>query len=406
MHNDNNIEHNGNNPDDSEIVLSAEQVTKIYGLNRPAAEKLMKKGSNKDEVYKKTGATVALWDVNFEVRKGEIFVIMGLSGSGKSTIIRCFNRLLAPTSGHVAFRGRNIEDMDKKELLELRRSKISMVFQNFGLFTHRSVINNVAYGLEVRNTPRAEREEAAMRLIDMVGLSGWENKPISSLSGGMKQRVGIARALTNDPEVLLMDEPFSALDPLVRRDMQFELLSIQRKLGKTILFITHDVDEAFKLGDRVAIMRDGEIIQLDTPDKISTEPTDDYVKDFVRGADRTQILTAGRVMRHPGCLIREKTDPSSAIMQMKCAQGNSAFVVDSRMRLIGVLSIELAMRARQDGKTILEMVERNVPTASEDVLLSDLLHLSAESYYPIAIIDDSGILKGVVSKSDVIASLI
>lgn len=397
---------NGGNCASGDVVLSAQCVTKIYGLNRLAAEKLMKSGSNKDEVYKKTGATVALWDVNFEVRQGEIFVIMGLSGSGKSTVIRCFNRLLTPTSGHVCYRGRNIEEMDKKELRELRRSKISMVFQNFGLFTHRTVLNNVAYGLEVRNTPKAEREEAASRLIDMVGLGGWENKPISSLSGGMKQRVGIARALTNDPEVLLMDEPFSALDPLVRRDMQFELLSIQRKLEKTILFITHDVDEAFKLGDRVAIMRDGKVVQIDSPDKISTEPADDYVRDFVRGADRTQILTAGMVMRNPECLLREKTDPSSAIMQMKGVRGNLAFVVDGRMRLAGVLSVEHAVKARQEGRAITDVLERDVPTAAADTLLSELLQLSAESHHPIAIVDDAGALKGVVSKSDVIASLI
>lgn len=389
-----------------EIILSAEQVTKIYGLNKPAAEKLMRQGGNKDEVYKKTGTTVALWDVSFQVRKGEIFVIMGLSGSGKSTVIRCFNRLLAPTSGHVRYRGRSIAEMENKELLELRRNKISMVFQHFGLFTHRTVLNNVAYGLEVRNVPKTERDEKAMALIDMVGLSGWEHKQIASLSGGMKQRVGIARALANDPEVLLMDEPFSALDPLVRRDMQFELLSIQRKLGKTILFITHDVDEAFKLGDRVAIMRDAEIIQIDTPDKISTEPADDYVRDFVRGADRTNVLTARHVMRNPSCLIRESVDPSTAILEMKYAQWNNAFVVDGRMRLIGVLTVDQAMAAKQSGRPILEMLDRDVPTATADTLLGDILPVSAQSNYPIAVVDDAGALKGVVGKSDVIASLI
>lgn len=397
----------GNNHNGAgEVILLAEHVSKIYGLNRPAAEKLMKKGSDKNEVYKKTGATVALWDVNLEVHKGEIFVIMGLSGSGKSTIIRCFNRLVTPTSGRISYCGADIGDMDSKELLELRRNKISMVFQHFGLFTHRSVLNNVAYGLEIRNMAKSEREEAAMHIIEMVGLSGWENKPISSLSGGMKQRVGIARALTNDPDVLLMDEPFSALDPLVRRDMQFELLSIQRKLEKTILFITHDVDEAFKLGDRVAIMMDGKIIQIDTPDKISTEPANDYVKAFVRGADKTQILTVRHVMRNPVCLIKERMDPSTAINEMQCTQWNSAFVVDNRMCLIGILGIDGAMQAKQSGSLIADMIDHNVPRTTEDTFLCDILSLSAESNYPIAVVDDDGVLKGVVSKSDVIASLI
>lgn len=389
-----------------EIILAAEHVSKIYGLNRPAAENQMKKGSDKNEVYQKTGATVALWDVNFQVHKGEIFVIIGLSGSGKSTIIRCFNRLLTPTSGNISYRGRDLGEMDNKELLELRRNKVSMVFQNFGLFTHRSVLNNVAYGLEVRNMPKSEREDMAMRQIEMVGLSGLENKPISSLSGGMKQRVGIARALACDPEVLLMDEPFSALDPLVRRDMQFELLSIQRKVEKTILFITHDVDEAFKLGDRVAIMMNGKIVQIGTPDKISREPVNDYVRDFVRGADKTQILTVRHVMRSPTCLIRGQVDPASAINEMQCTQWNSAFVVDNRMRLVGVLGIDYAMQAKQSGKPIAEVVDRDVPTTTEDTLLCDILPLSARSNYPIAVIDGERTLKGIVSKSDIIASLL
>lgn len=398
---------NGNNcENNNEVVLSAEHVTKIYGVGKSNVEKIMKKGGSKDEVYKKTGATVALWDVSFEVRRDEIFTIMGLSGSGKSTILRCFNNLLTPTSGRVSYRDRNIAEMSKKELLELRRNKISMVFQHFGLFTHRTVLNNVAYGLEVRNMAKADRTEAAMKLIDMVGLSGWEDKPISSLSGGMKQRVGIARALANDPEVLLMDEPFSALDPLVRRDMQFELLSIQRKLQKTILFITHDVDEAFKLGDRVAIMRDGKIIQIGTPDLISTEPADDYVRAFVQGADKTQILTARHVMRNPVCLVKDRTDPATAILEMKGAQSGSAFVVDNRMRLVGVLGIEYAMKAKQEHLPISEVMLRDVVTAEEDTLLNDILPLSAQTNYPIAVLDSAGVLKGAMTKSDVIAALI
>lgn len=409
--NNNNTAQNGalesnNSCDSGEVILSADGVTKIYGMNKGAAEKMMRSGSNKEEVYKKTGATVALWDVNFQVHHGELFTIMGLSGSGKSTILRCFNRLLAPTSGRVSYRDRDIGEMGNKELLELRRNKISMVFQHFGLFTHRTVINNVAYGLEVRNMPKAERTEKAMRLIEMVGLNGWEDKPISSLSGGMKQRVGIARALANDPDVLLMDEPFSALDPLVRRDMQFELLSIQRKLEKTVLFITHDVDEAFKLGDKVAIMRDGKIIQMGTPYDISTDPADDYVKDFVQGADRKQILTARHVMRNPPCIMQHKAALATAMTEMSRAHSTSVFVVDNRMRLTGIVSAEGAIRARTMGLPVSEVIERDIISTTEDTLLSDILPLSAQSNYPIAVLDSTGVLKGVVTKSDVITSLI
>ena len=272
-------------------IIRVEHVSKLYGLNKSEATKMMASGSNKDEVYKKTGCTVALWDVNLEIPRGKIFVIIGLSGSGKSTLVRCFNRLNRPTMGKVFFDGRDLSELDKKELLEFRRSKISMVFQSFGLMSHRDVLGNVAYGLEVRGMARAEREQKAMEVISMVGLEGWEHQSCAQLSGGMRQRVGIARALANDPEVLLMDEPFSALDPLVRRDMQFELLQIQRKLQKTVVFITHDMDEAFKLGDTVAIMRDGKVVK-DTP--ASETSVDEITKCMV---GRSVDLSAVREIR-------------------------------------------------------------------------------------------------------------
>src|SRR5699024_513864 len=232
----------------------------------------------------------ALWDATFDVKEGEIFVVIGLSGSGKSTLVRCFNRLNKPTRGQVLFQGKDIGKYDKKELNDYRRNKISMVFQQFGLMSHRDVIGNVEYGLEVKGISKEERHKIAKEMIDMVGLEGQDEEPISNLSGGMKQRVGLARALANDPEILLMDEPFSALDPLVRKDMHFELLTIQEKLNKTIVFITHDINEAFKLGDRVAIMRDGEVIQIATPEEMSENPADDYVKQFIDSADVTQVV--------------------------------------------------------------------------------------------------------------------
>lgn len=298
-----------------DYIAEARNVTKIYGKNKAEAAKMMSEGSDKDEVYRKTGAAVALWDVSFKVKRKEIFVIIGLSGSGKSTVIRCFNQLLKPTSGTILFEGLNIEKLSGKELLDLRRKKISMVFQNFGLLTHRSVTDNVAYGLEVRGVPKRERIEKTEKFIKMVGLEGWGDKPISSLSGGMKQRVGIARALVNSPDMLLMDEPFSALDPLVRREMQFELLSIQRKLEKTIIFITHDINEAFKLGDRVAIMHNGRIVQSGTPEEMSSNPADDYVREFIEGADMSMVLRVKHVMFKPSCIVRQNVSPASAIMR-------------------------------------------------------------------------------------------
>ena len=389
-----------------EIILEARNLSVIYGSPKREAVRMMEEGSDKAGVYSKTGATVALWEVNFQVKRGELFVIIGLSGSGKSTLVRCFNQLLRPTSGHVLFDGREIDSMKKKELLEFRRDKVSMVFQHFGLFTHRSVMDNVAYGLEVRGIPPEERRAKALNFIRMVGLDGWEDKAISSLSGGMKQRVGIARALANDPEVLLMDEPFSALDPIVRREIQFEFLQIQRKLNKTVLFITHDIDEAFKLGDTVAIMRDGRVIQVDTPEEMSANPADDYVRSFIEGADRSQVLTAKNIMTVPTCLIRARNDPAGAIREMSHGNLSSAYVVDDRMRLVGVIPMDAALKCLRDKTPLSEAVEREPVTTTEDTLLSDIIPLAAGTRYPIAVVDPDGVLKGIASRAAVLSSLV
>ncbi|MCD7953652.1 MAG: betaine/proline/choline family ABC transporter ATP-binding protein [Synergistaceae bacterium] len=389
-----------------EIILEARNLSVIYGSPKREAVRMMEECSDKAGVYSKTGATVALWNVNFQVKRGELFVIIGLSGSGKSTLVRCFNQLLRPTSGHVLFEGREIDSMKKKELLEFRRDKVSMVFQHFGLFTHRSVMDNVAYGLEVRGIPPEERHAKALEFIRMVGLDGLEGKAISSLSGGMKQRVGIARALANDPEVLLMDEPFSALDPIVRREIQFEFLQIQRKLNKTVLFITHDIDEAFKLGDTVAIMRDGRIIQVDTPEEMSANPADDYVRSFIDGADRSQVLTAKNIMTVPTCLIRVRNDPAGAIRDMSHGNLSSAYVVDDRMRLVGVIPMDAALKCLRDKAPLSEAVEREPVTTTEDTLLSDIIPLAAGTRYPIAVVDPDGVLKGIVSRAAVLSSLV
>ena len=389
-----------------DIIIPSEHVSKLYGLNNAEATKMMAAGSNKGEVYKKTGCTVALWDVNLEIPRGKIFVIIGLSGSGKSTIVRCFNRLNQPTMGKVLFEDRDLAGLDKKELLEFRRSKISMVFQSFGLMSHRDVLGNVAYGLEVRGMARAEREQKAMEVISMVGLEGWEHQSCAQLSGGMRQRVGIARALANDPEVLLMDEPFSALDPLVRRDMQFELLQIQRKLQKTVVFITHDMDEAFKLGDMVAIMRDGKVVQVDTPEGMSAHPADDYVRDFTGSADKSKVFSARNIMITPTSIARLTDGPEHAIHEMRKNALSTVYVVDDRLRLVGILTIREAVRAHQEGLTIEQVMEKDIPTTTPDAMVSDIMPMAAETIYPIAVVDEDGQLKGIVTKASVLSSLI
>ena len=389
-----------------DTIIRVEHVSKLYGLNKAEAAKLMEAGATKDEVYKKTGVTVALWDVDLEIPRGKIFVIIGLSGSGKSTMVRCFNQLNRPTSGKVYFEGRDLAEMNKKELLAFRRNKISMVFQSFGLMSHRDVLSNVAYGLEVKGVPREEREARAAEVLAMVGLSGWEHQSCAQLSGGMRQRVGIARALANDPEVLLMDEPFSALDPLVRRDMQFELLQIQGKLQKTVIFITHDIDEAFKLGDQVAIMRDGQIVQVDTPQDMSARPADDYVRAFIGSADKSKVLTVRNIMITPTSLTKLTDGPAQAIEQMRKNALSTVYVVDERLRLSGILTIQEAIRAQKEGLAIRDVIQSQVPTTSLDALLADVMPLAAEAAYPLAAVDEDGQLKGIVTKASVLASLI
>lgn len=389
----------------NENLFSVQNLYKLYGVEKNKAIKLKGSGVDKNTIYKKTGATIALWDVSLDIKKGEIFVIIGLSGSGKSTLARCFNMLNKPSQGKVLFKGKNISKFNKKELIEYRRNNISMVFQNFGLMSHRNVIGNVEYGLEVKGISKEERHNKAMELISMVGLEGYENEPITSLSGGMKQRVGIARALANNPEVLIMDEPFSALDPLVRRDMQFELLTIQRKLDKTIIFITHDINEAFKLGDRVAIMKDGELIQVDTPEEMSSNPANEYVKQFIDSADKTQVISVKNVMTTPNSIVRLKDTPAYAIKVMRSNKVSSAYVVKEKMQLQGIITIDDAIRANKENITISDVLIRDIQVTTPDTLLTDIITMAAETKYPLGVIDDDGSLKGIVSKADVLASI-
>ena len=390
---------------ENDYILQVNHLTKLYGAsNKAEAAKLMKEGKTKDEVFKETGVTVALWDVSFKVKRGEVFVIIGLSGSGKSTVVRMLNMLNKPTSGQVMYEDSEIDTFSKKDLNEYGREKISMVFQSFGLMSHRDVLGNVVYGLEVKGVPRVERERKAMEMIEMVGLKGHEHTLIGNLSGGMRQRVGIARALANDPEVLLMDEPFSALDPLVRKDMQFELLSLQRKLEKTVVFITHDINEAFKLGDTVAIMRDGRLIQVGTPEEMSANPADDYVRQFINSADMTKVLCAKNVMITP-CVVRETDSPEYALREMKNNGVSTAYVVGCHMKFLGIVNVESAIRARKEEKSLKEVYVTDVETSTRDTVISDILPIAAEAKYPIAVLEEDGSLVGIVSKASVLSSL-
>lgn len=387
-------------------VLAVKNLYKIYGKNAEEAIKLKRDGIDKNIIYKKTNTTIALFDVSLEIKKGEIFVIIGMSGSGKSTLVRCFNLLNKPTKGEIFFNGKDISKLSEQELLSYRRDKISMVFQNFGLMSHRNVLENVEYGLEIKGMPKEERRKKSMEMISMVGLDGYENEAINSLSGGMKQRVGLARALANDPEVLLMDEPFSALDPLVKKNMQFELLQIHKKLGKTIVFITHDIDEAFKLGERVAIMKDGELIQVDTPEEMSTNPANEYVKQFIDSADKTQVISVKNVMSIPSSIIKCSDSSHIAMKTMRNNKVSSAYVVDDMMKFKGIATIDGVLRAERNNLKISDILITDVKTTYEDVLLNDIIDMAATTPFPIAVIDrhDSSLM-GIVSKADVLSSI-
>lgn len=386
-------------------LIEVKHLSKLYGPDHKAAVKLRQEGDTKAEVLEKTGVTIALWDNNLDIKEGEIFVIIGLSGSGKSTLVRCFNLLNVPTKGEITFRGRDINKLSKKEAIEFKRENIAMVFQHFGLMSHRDVLGNVEYGLEVKGMDKTEREKIAIKMIEMVGLKGNEHKKIDKLSGGMKQRVGLARALANDPDVLLMDEPFSALDPLVRNDMQFELLNIQKRLGTTIIFITHDIDEAFKLGDRVAIMKDGEIIQIATPEEMATNPADEYVERFIETATKKNVISVGNIMIKPSSVVRLKDSPKFAIATMRSNKISSAYVVNTQMKLAGVVTIEQAVEAEKHDKKISEVMYRDILTTTPNTMVNDVISTAQKARYPIAVVEDDGTFVGIVTKADVLGTI-
>jgi glycine betaine/proline transport system ATP-binding protein len=391
---------------DSGPIIEVEGLYKVFGSRVADALERLAKGATKEEILERTGCVVAIDNVSFRVRRGEVFVIMGLSGSGKSTVIRCLNRLIEPTSGSIRVSGRNLLSLGRNELLEVRRSLMSMVFQNFGLLPHRTVLRNVEYGLEVSGMDEGPRREKARQALELVGLKGYEASRPHELSGGMQQRVGLARALANDPEVLLMDEAFSALDPLIRAQMQDELLDLQHEMHKTIVFITHDLDEALKIGDRIAILGNGgKLIQIGTPESILTEPADDYVRAFVQNVDRTKVITAGAIMRKAHPINTSKDGPSVAVRRMERDGHSTIFVTDGGQRLLGLVHIDDVVKIRHERSVDTVVRREEIYTTTESTPIADLLGAAIATRYPLAVVDEAGRLKGVVDRASILAEV-
>ncbi|MGI5233588.1 quaternary amine ABC transporter ATP-binding protein [Actinoallomurus sp. CA-142502] len=385
--------------------LRVRGVSKVFGRKSAEALRKISQGAEPGEV-RRLGATVAVADVSFEVGDGEIFVVMGLSGSGKSTLIRMLNGILEPSAGSIEIDGVDVAKMSGKELRELRQQKISMVFQHFALFPHRTVLENAAYGLEVRNVPRQERLAKAEEFLNTVGLEGWGDRYPDQLSGGMQQRVGLARALAAETDILLMDEAFSALDPLIRREMQDLLLDLQGRLNKTIVFITHDLNEAMRLGDRIAMLRDGQVMQIGTAEEILTDPANDYVAQFVADVDRTRVLTARSVMENPVAVVDANGGPRAAVRVMRETQSSAAFVLTRERRLVGAVHAESAAKAVREGRADLEgLVDEDVQPVEPDTPVADLFTRSAESPFPVPVADGDGKLLGVIPRVTLLAAL-
>ncbi len=387
--------------------IVVEDLYKIFGPHPETALKMLEEGRTKEEIMEKTRHGVGVANASFSVEQGEILVVMGLSGSGKSTLVRCINRLIEPTSGRVLVNGEDVTLLSKKELRHFRQKHFGMVFQNFALFPHRTVLRNVEYGLEVQGVASATRRETSMKALEQVGLRGWEDSMPDQLSGGMQQRVGLARALALDADVMLMDEAFSALDPLIRRDMQDELLDLQEKVQKTIVFISHDLDEAIKLGDRIVLMKDGWIVQQGTAEEILTNPANDYVAKFVEDVDMTKVITAETVMKKAETMAYLKTDgPKAALRKMQKA-GISSIFVREHGRVVGIVTAKACRRAADRGeKTLGAVLDRGIYKVRPDVPANTLFaFLGQEGSHPIAVVNEDDHLLGVVVAGSLLSKL-
>lgn len=387
--------------------LEVRNVYKVFGSSPKSVMPMLKKDGDKDVILKKHKHVVGVNNVSFSVEEGEIFVVMGLSGSGKSTLVRCMNRLIKPTDGSIFIDDEDITKASSNRLREIRRKKIAMVFQEFGLLPHKTVLENIAFGLEIQKISPDLRKEKALEMLGLVGLDGYADYQTKELSGGMQQRVGLARALATGADILLMDEAFSALDPLIRKDMQDQLLSLQQKMQKTIIFITHDLDEALKMGDRIAIMKDGVIVQIDQAEEILEHPADDYIREFTNDVNRAKIITASTIMRNPEAITLEKAGTRTAARRMKELGISSLFVVDRFGVLLGIITIEQVSDQIKERKDDLKsIINKDVETVDEDLSIDEIIPLVLDSKYPVAVIDsDSNKLKGIIVRSTVLAGI-
>lgn len=388
-----------------DTILEVKHLSKIFGKRQKAALEMVKAGKSKSEIFKKTGATVGVYDASFEVKEGEIFVIMGLSGSGKSTLVRMLNRLIEPSTGSILLGGKDISTMSAEQLREVRRHDINMVFQSFALFPHKTILENTEFGLELRGVPKEKRQELAERALDNSGLLDFKDQYPDQLSGGMQQRVGLARALANSPKILLMDEAFSALDPLIRREMQDELLDLQDSMKQIIIFISHDLNEALRIGDRIALMKDGQIMQIGTGEEILTNPANDFVREFVEDVDRSKVLTAQNIMIKPLTTTIELDGPQVALNRMHNEEVSMLMATNRRRQLVGSLTADAAIEARKKGLPLSEVIDRDVRTVSKDTVITDIMPLIYDSSAPIAVTDDDNRLLGVVIRGRVIEAL-
>lgn len=383
--------------------IAVKSVWKVFGRNPERVLSPEHNYKDRDTVQSELGNLVGLREVSFEVNEGETFMIMGLSGSGKSTMVRCLLRLIEPTSGQIIIDGSDITQMSDKELVEFRRRKIAMVFQHYGLMPHRNVIDNASWGLEIQGMGKEERYERTRKTLELVGLGGWENSYPRQLSGGMQQRVGLARALVVDTDILLMDEPFSGLDPLIRRQMQDELLNLQSELHKTIIFITHDLNEALKLGDHICILKGGEVSQIGTPEDIVLRPEDEYVGEFTQDVRLESVLTAGKVMVEPKATVMGHQGPRAALHTIGSSDGDAAWVVDRREHYLGILSISGAERALRAGvhrfDQAWEFVDQEYAPVFAGTTFEELIPRAMGSDYPIPVVDENNLLLGEVHRS-------
>jgi len=399
-------------PAEENACIQVLGLYKIYGpRNKQSLQKaqsLAEDEVSQEEILKRTGCMAAVQGVTFDVRHRETFVIMGLSGCGKSTVLRCLNRLIEPTAGEVQIDGRNILALSPDDLREMRRQKLAMVFQHFALLPHRNVLENAAYGLEICKVAHDERQRRAQEALELVGLGGHATSAVQALSGGMKQRVGLARALATGSDILLMDEAFSALDPLIRSEMQDELSALQARMQKTVVFITHDLNEALKLGDRVAIMKAGRIVQIGTPEEILTHPVDQYVRSFVENVDRRRVITAGSIMRQPRALLGPHAGPRLAMRWANEFGLGLLFVVDAQRRLKGAVHVDDVVRLLErdgDDAGLGTVLDTEVSVTTPDTPVDRLLRDASQSHDPIPVVDEKSVLVGLVTRTAILSAM-